>query len=299
MCDISSTELTASTEGSKPYRVSIWDFSGDPFYLNTIHHFLDSKALYLLTFNLSTYRTGDFEKTFATWLNYVIALNNQVKLLVVGTHADLLSLATIRRIGSEVDSLIKRHFSSFQENIQEKIRTIESMENIGSYMQDQLKHHVNTLQSFNTFIYSKHLAVSSANYIGVDALAAAITELASDVALFPMGLRQIPSLWVGVHDTLETLAKNMRIPIMQIDEFQSELIIRHGMRTMMPEICTYLHDTGAVVWLLNDEKLKQYVFLRPRWLIDVIKTLVRDDLRCLEYEEMEDILISRAVLKYR
>jgi len=62
----------------KPFKLSVWDFSGDPFYLNTIHHFLDAKALYLLTFDLSTYRTGDFQDTFAFWLDYVVARNNEV-----------------------------------------------------------------------------------------------------------------------------------------------------------------------------------------------------------------------------
>ena len=77
------------------------------------------------------------------------------------------------------------------------------------------------------------------------------------------------------------------------------MVSGHGMKNMMKDICTYLHDTGTVIWLHNDEKLKDYVFLRPRWLIDVIKTLVRNDLNQVEYEEMEDILISKAVLKYR
>ena len=48
-------------------------------------------------------------------------------------------------------------------------------------------------------------------------------DLASDTALFPLGLRQIPSLWVGVHDTIEKLAKNMRVPVLHIDEFQAEV----------------------------------------------------------------------------
>lgn len=71
------------------------------------------------------------------------------------------------------------------------------------------------------------------------------------------------------------------------------------MKNMMTEICTYLHDSGTVVWLYQDENLKDYVFLRPRWLVGTIKSLVRDDMKHLEYEDMEDILISKAVLKYR
>ena len=62
----------------KPFRLSVWDFSGDPFYMNTINSFLDSNALYLLTFNLATYRTGDFHKNFASWLDYIVAKNNEV-----------------------------------------------------------------------------------------------------------------------------------------------------------------------------------------------------------------------------
>lgn len=65
----------------KPFRLSIWDYSGDPFYLNTIHHFLDSNAIYLLTFNLYAYKMGDFQKTFASWLDYIIAKNNEVSLI--------------------------------------------------------------------------------------------------------------------------------------------------------------------------------------------------------------------------
>lgn len=38
-----------------------------------------------------------------------------------------------------------------------------------------------------------------------------------------MGLRQIPSLWVGVHDTVENLVKNMRAPVLHIEEFQAEV----------------------------------------------------------------------------
>lgn len=71
------------------------------------------------------------------------------------------------------------------------------------------------------------------------------------------------------------------------------------MKNMMNDICVYLHDSGTVIWLHENTKLKDYVFLRPRWLIDVIKTLVRNDISKLEYDEIEDILIPRCVLKSR
>ena len=62
------------------FKLSIWDFPGDLFYLNLIHHFLDKDALYILVFDLASYRTADFNKNFAHWLNYIVARNNHVSL---------------------------------------------------------------------------------------------------------------------------------------------------------------------------------------------------------------------------
>ena len=78
-----------------------------------------------------------------------------------------------------------------------------------------------------------------------------------------------------------------------------QLIANHGMKNMMTDICTYLHDSGTIIWLHESDKLRDFVFLRPRWLIDIIKTLVRNDIHKLEYDEIEDILIPRAVLRSR
>lgn len=47
--------------------------------------------------------------------------------------------------------------------------------------------------------------------------------LASNTELFPNGLRQIPSLWVGVHDTVETVAKQLKVPILHIEEFKEKV----------------------------------------------------------------------------
>jgi len=59
----------------------MWDFSGDPFYLNTIDHFLDSNALYIHVFNLAAYRTAEFSENFSQWLDFIIAKNNEVSYL--------------------------------------------------------------------------------------------------------------------------------------------------------------------------------------------------------------------------
>lgn len=53
-------------------------------------------------------------------------------------------------------------------------KAIVRMENIGSYMQDQLKHYMDTSKNFYTYTYSKQIAISSATYSGFEELTAAI-----------------------------------------------------------------------------------------------------------------------------
>ena len=50
-----------------------------------------------------------------------------------------------------------------------------------------------------------------------------VTGLASNTELFPLGLRQIPSLWVGVHDTVENVAKKLKVHILHIEEFKEKV----------------------------------------------------------------------------
>ena len=68
---------------------------------------------------------------------------------------------------------------------------------------------------------------------------------------------------------------------------------------MVDDICRYLHDTGTIVWLYESDKLKEFVFLRPAWLIDIIKSLVRHDIGAVEYEELEDLLLPRGIIRPR
>lgn len=146
------------------------------------------------------------------------------------------------------------------------------MENINSYMQDQLKHYVNILSNMNVYIHNKPIAISSANYAGFPQLQQAIkgktnsasslpktircilyvqlfiiniygiwfeepryffymthrySTYISDVVmnqeLFPFGLRRIPSLWIGVHDTVEKMTQTRIVPFIHIDVFKSEV----------------------------------------------------------------------------
>lgn len=57
-----------------------------------------------------------------------------------------------------------------------QISVIENMENIGAYMQEQLKHYVGTLMTVNTYIHGKPIPVSSASYDGFTQLSQAITS---------------------------------------------------------------------------------------------------------------------------
>lgn len=71
------------------------------------------------------------------------------------------------------------------------------------------------------------------------------------------------------------------------------------MKNMIDEICSYLHDSGSVIWLRQKGALKDIVFLRPRWVISAVEKLNRRSLTSLEYEDLEYQLASKGIPRSR
>ena len=46
------------------------------------------------------------------------------------------------------------------------------------------------------------------------------------------------------------------------------------MKHLPQAISQYLHDTGKILWFSKHQKLKNYVFLRPSWVTDILRQIV-------------------------
>jgi small GTP-binding protein len=84
---------------------SVWDFAGAPIYNNSHVFFLDERSVFLLVFDLSlNYNKQDV----TTWLQMINCSAPKSPVILVGTHADLMSEDDISKISSSMLKDLRR-----------------------------------------------------------------------------------------------------------------------------------------------------------------------------------------------
>ncbi|CAH1781823.1 unnamed protein product [Owenia fusiformis] len=274
-CDIYEASITLTSEDAptKELDISLWDVSGHPSYTFTSYLFLHRESLILIVFNMEEYDSTKFHEMIGRWIDWVLAKNNTITAIPVGTHSDLISEDKVKKICAEVTGRISQYLTNYTKSIQKEVKKIESRSNIPPSLSEQLKLYMNLLRA-KTKIYESTIAISSSNMDGFDNMCRAIEQMAIKEH-FPNILKVVPSLWVEVANYIEEKGYAMQVAYMKWDEYVEECSEKFGMRHLMPNITQYLHDSGKVLWFRDNPNLQEYVFLRPSWLIDVIKQFIR------------------------
>lgn len=98
--DLYETEYDLDDKGptGKKLHMALWDFGGHPCYSYPHHMFLHQPSLCLIVFDMATYKAEDFPTVIGKWIDWVIALNNRLNILLVGAHADKVCPYIITRI---------------------------------------------------------------------------------------------------------------------------------------------------------------------------------------------------------
>lgn len=79
----------------------------------------------------------------------------------------------------------------------------------------------------------------------------------------------------------------MVVPIMPWNEYVEEVTTKFGMKKQIKDITQYLHVTGKVLWFSTAPVLRNYVFIRPAWLFELLRNIYRHD-----FEEKVDFAID-------
>ena len=168
----------------KSLNLSIWDFSGHPFYRMSHYRFLEQPSLILLVFDLTKYNPDTFQDDIGTWLDWVIAKMNKLVVLPVGTHADKLPKSKVNVICEEVSNKLKEYVQNYRKSLEREIKRIEGREHISPSLSEQLKLYVNLLKVKCT-INEQVMAVSSADLRGTEELLKQVERMALDKESFP------------------------------------------------------------------------------------------------------------------
>ncbi len=283
----------------KYLNLSLYDFSGNERYLLQHGFFIQQPALVLAVFNIAEYDDNNFRSLLGRWIDFIIAHSNRLVLLPVGTHADRLPKSKVQEVCQKVLPRIYGYIDSHRKSVEAEIKRIKSRPYISPALSEQLKLYIN-LTKLQTHVYDKVLAVSSAKFAGFADLLNAIQSMAEDDGIFPHVLREIPTLWGEVENFVDDRGYAMQIPMMEWDKYEEEVTRRFGMKHMIRSITNYLHDTGKLLWYYDHPILKNYVFLRPSWLADVVKTVFRHDVAELDYsveESFKQMSVSQGKLE--
>ncbi len=102
--------------------------------------------------------------------------------------------------------------------------------------------------------------------------------------------RSIPSLWVEVENYVDDKGYTMQVPLVKWDDFVAEVTKRFGMKHLIEQITKYLHEVGKVIWLHDHPTLREFVILRPTWLMELLKAVFRRDIVDMDMTTQEDTL---------
>lgn len=104
--------------------LKMYDFAGQQEYYATHHIFLTERALYLLAFDLSKYSTATFHDQVLFWLETIQDRVPDAKLLICGTHADMLPPAVAVQKCEKIANILQNRQSRARKGIQKKLDQI-------------------------------------------------------------------------------------------------------------------------------------------------------------------------------
>ncbi|CAG5116836.1 unnamed protein product, partial [Candidula unifasciata] len=258
-------------------KLSIWDFCGHAFYMYPHYTFFEHPSVAILTFNMLDYSEATFQDHIGSWFDWMLAKTNKGAVVLVGTHCDKLDESQMRKVSTEVKARLTKHTDRQTQYIKDSIQEIEDRPHISPTLSEQLKMYRRLLQT-KTIVVTDVVCTSSKTYLGFDKVRQSIENLVKDKQLFPRVMRVIPTFWLDVRHYVEDRGNSMSFPVLSWEEFQQEVTSRFGMKHLMRPIAQYLHEIGQILWFSSVPKLKDLVFIRPSWLLDLLRCFLRHDL---------------------
>ncbi|XP_071163280.1 malignant fibrous histiocytoma-amplified sequence 1 homolog isoform X1 [Mytilus edulis] len=280
-------EPEGDEEQGKSLNLCIWDFCGHAFYRYPHYLFFEQPSIAILTFDMKAYSSEEFDDLIASWFDWMMAKTNKIVTILVGTHGDLLTKAQQNDVIEDVKKQLAEYKDTRARSINERIQAFRKP---GMKLSKALSEHLVVLSKLQ---YSfDHLRVpntiimtSSKQFVGFDLLRQEIEKLARSDN-FPNVMQEIKTFWVDAEDYIEEKGVTMVQPVMTFEEFRNEVDEKFGMRRMINAMTEYLHEKGKVLNFSQTPSLKEYVFVRPLWLFELLRQIYHHDIsNVLSYEK--------------
>ena len=128
---------------------------------------------------------------------------------------------------------------------------------------------------------SKIMSTSARKAVGLNNLLGYVNELLQDRSLFPGLDTLLPSSWVKSEDQLQSLAKIHSPPIHSLPATCDAIVPCGVSPENVQGLLSYLHTVGSICHYDQHPSLRQHVFLKPQFLIDLLKAVYHHQLNSI------------------
>ena len=235
-----ASKAEQSTENTMPLNLSLWDFAGKEFYYNTHHTFMSIHAVYIIVFSLVDFSKdpGKQMERIQFWIESVRQHTNS-SVLLVGTHKDC--------VNNQLLEETERHLQSLM------------------YVSSHLIFHEK----------SCFFAIDNSKPIGEDD---DILVLRSKIHEAAMKVKHVsenyPIKWREINEFVQDLCYKS-VPFITLSEVQQRISKYHLQDTEeLFKVLAFFHDNGDIIYDPVDSVLRQFAFLDPQIIIDIMQALV-------------------------
>ncbi|XP_054737581.1 leucine-rich repeat serine/threonine-protein kinase 1 isoform X1 [Anastrepha obliqua] len=235
-----------------------WDFGGQKEYYATHQYFLSKRSLYLVLWKITDGHKGLAE--ILQWLGNIQARAPNSPVIIVGTHFDAIG-----------ETFSAQEAEELQQIIREKFIAIPDAEKIGL---------PRVIDSIEVSCRTLHNIRLLANIIYDTAF-----MLRSPGSKEPLLLQKIPASYIALEDIVNVISCNLRSasvdPVLDAEEYRklvAEEMRLHNYKSFrdtaeLNQATMFLHDNGVILHY-DDATLRDYYFLDPQWLCDMLAHVV-------------------------
>ena len=236
----SASKAEQSPESTMPLHLSLWDFAGQDLYYNTHHTFMSVHTVYIIVFSLLNFSEDYVKQTnrIQFWIESV-RQHTKSSVLLVGTQKDCVNNQLLEETESHLRSL--------------------------KYVSSHL--------IFNE--KSCFFAIDNSKPISEDD---DILVLRSRIHEATMKVKHVsenyPIKWREIYEFVQDLRCKSPLFI-TLSGLQQRIRKYHLQDTKeLFKVLTFFHDNGDIIYDPVDSVLRQFVFLDPQAIIDIMQALV-------------------------
>ncbi|XP_013405562.1 uncharacterized protein LOC106170298 [Lingula anatina] len=274
--------------------LNINDFGGHSVYKVAHNFFLTKNALSLVVFDICLNIPEKYHRDIGTWIENIYYRSPESRILLVGTHADFLSVKEIQTKKENIKGAWKAQLEKRQSRLKAACDTLRKKMRKQKELTEAYRtklDHIRKSMKNPPQVCEDIFVTSSKSQYGIENLKNELIRIAKQKAII------LPGSWLKIVENIEKAKHSGTESVLSMDSI-GEINEEHepppkvariaeastskerdkSESQRMEDVISFLHDTGVVLWFKANPLLRQVIFHKQDVLINLLKAVLRHDL---------------------